>query len=138
MFRPVMIDSRDAIGGQNNGTENFQSLNVKYLGPKAVCVFVSAIETGMIILLFARFVARRREKWAIQSLVYFVTFVALYVGFPLEALCYLHPQKSPSSDIFLILAPLISHFVDREQVSDGRDLRGMVANIGAGFRQLGK
>jgi hypothetical protein len=80
MFRPVMIDGRDAIRSQSNGTVNFQSLDVKFLGPKALSVFISAIETGMIIVLFARFFVRRRERLAIQLLVYFVTFVALYVA----------------------------------------------------------
>jgi hypothetical protein len=75
MFRQVMLDSR------GDGTANFQSSNKKFLGPKAVCLFISAIETGMIILLFARFFVRKRERWAIWSLVYFVTFVALYVAF---------------------------------------------------------
>ena len=80
MFNPVTIDSRDAIRSQTNGTVNFQSLNVKYLGPKALSMFISAIETGMIIVLFARFLARKKERLAIQSLVYFVTFIALYVA----------------------------------------------------------
>ena len=31
-----------------------------------------------------------------------------------------------------------SHFIDWEQVSNGSDLRVMVANIGAGLWQLGK
>ena len=81
MFRPVMIDSRDSITSQGNGTLNFQSLNVQYLGPKALSVFICSIETGVIILLFARFFARKRERLAIQLLVYFVTFLALYVAF---------------------------------------------------------
>ncbi|KAI0269530.1 hypothetical protein BGY98DRAFT_300793 [Russula aff. rugulosa BPL654] len=78
MFRPVMIDSRDSITSQGNGTLNFQSLNVQYLGPKALSVFICSIETGVIILLFARFFARKRERLAIQLLVYFVTFLALF------------------------------------------------------------
>ena len=81
MFRPVTIDSRDAISGQGNGTENFQSLNVKFLGPKALSLFISAMETGIIIVLFARFFVRRKERLAIQVLVYFVTFMSLYVAF---------------------------------------------------------
>ncbi|KAI0269531.1 hypothetical protein BGY98DRAFT_300882 [Russula aff. rugulosa BPL654] len=72
MFRPVTVDSRD------DGTVNFQSLNKRFLGPKAVCVFISAIETGIIIVLFARFFVRKRERLAIQLLVYFVTFMALF------------------------------------------------------------
>ena len=81
MFRPVTIDSRDAIRGQADDTMNFQSLGVGYLGPKAISMFISAIETGMIIVLFARFFVRRRERLAIQLLVYFVTFAAMYVAF---------------------------------------------------------
>jgi hypothetical protein len=81
MFRPVTIDGSDAIRSQTNGTVNFQSLNVEYLGAKALSVFISAIETGMIIVLFARFLVRRRERLAIQILVYFVTFMALYVAY---------------------------------------------------------
>ena len=60
---------------------NFQSLGVGYLGPKAISMFISAIETGMIIVLFARFFVRRRERLTIQLLVYFVTFAAMYVAF---------------------------------------------------------
>ena len=79
MFRPVTIDSRDAISGQANGTTNIPSLGVEFLGPNALSVFISAIETGVVIVLFARFFFRKRERLAIQLLVYFVTFVALYV-----------------------------------------------------------
>jgi len=45
-----------------------------------VSVFISAMEAGMIIVLFARFFVRR-ERLAIQLLVYFVTFLSLYVPF---------------------------------------------------------
>jgi hypothetical protein len=81
MFRPVTIDSRDVISSQTNGTVNVPSLGVEFLGPNALSVFISAIETGMIIVLFARFLVRRRERLAIRLLVYFVTFAALYVAF---------------------------------------------------------
>jgi hypothetical protein len=50
------------------------------LGTNAACLFVSAIETGIVIVFFSRFFARKEERTAIQLLVYFVTFVALYVG----------------------------------------------------------
>jgi hypothetical protein len=133
MFRPVTIDSRDAIRSQANGTLNFQALGVGFLGPKALSMFISAIETGMIIVLFARFFARRREGLVIQFLVYFVTFVALYVAFYIANLY---------SDNFLINSLTYPHFnislIDREQVSNGNDIRVMVANIGAGLRQLGE
>jgi hypothetical protein len=81
MFRPVTIDSRGAVGSQVNGTVNVPSLGIRFLGPNALSVFLSALETGVIIVLFARFFTRRRERLAIQLLVYFVTFVALCVAF---------------------------------------------------------
>ncbi len=77
MFRPITIDSRDAISSQSNGTVNVPSLGVEFLGPNALSVFISAIETGIIIVLFARFLYRRSDRLAIQLLVYFVTFAAL-------------------------------------------------------------
>jgi uncharacterized membrane protein (DUF106 family) len=80
MFRAVSIDHRDAIGSQANGTVNVPSLGIEFLGPNALSVFISAIETGVIIALFARFFVRR-ERLAIQLLVYFVTVAALYVAF---------------------------------------------------------
>ncbi len=136
MFRPVTIDSRGAISSQANGTVNVPSLGIEFLGPNALSVFISAIETGIIIVLFARFFARGRERLAIQLLVYFVTFAALYVAFEHLLLVYLY------SDKFLIKLLTHPHFdislTDREQVSNGNDLRVMVANIGAGLRQLGK
>ena len=76
-----MIDSRDAILTQSNGTLNFQLLGTEFLGSRCLSMFISAIELGMIIVLFARFVVRRRERLVIQLLVYFVTLAALYVAF---------------------------------------------------------
>ncbi|KAI0274387.1 hypothetical protein BGY98DRAFT_1178479 [Russula aff. rugulosa BPL654] len=78
MFRPaVTIDSRNDIS-PDNGTVNIPSLGIEFLGPNALSVFISAIETGVIIVLFARFFARKRERLAIQLLVYFSTFIALF------------------------------------------------------------
>jgi len=81
-----MIDARDATPGRSNGPTlnlslNVESLGVKFLGPAILSVFIGGIETGMIIVLFARFFVQRRERLAIQSLVYFVTFASLYVAF---------------------------------------------------------
>jgi hypothetical protein len=79
-----MIDGRDATTSQlsqSNGTMNLQSLGMEFLGPRALSLFISAIETGVIIVLFARFFARKGERLVIQLLVYFVTFVALCVAF---------------------------------------------------------
>jgi hypothetical protein len=81
MFQPVTINSRDIISSQSNGTVNLPSLGVEFLGPNSLSVFISAIETGIIIVLFARFFVRKRERLAIQILVYFVTLVAMYVAF---------------------------------------------------------
>ena len=89
---------------------------------------------SVIIVLFARFFARKRERLAIQFLVNFVTFAALYVAFEHFLNIY--------SDNFLIKSLTYPHFgislIDREQVSNGNDLRVMVANIGARLWQLGK
>ncbi len=81
MFRPVTIDSRDAVSFAANSTFSFKSRGAEFLGAKALSAFIGAIETGIIIVLFARFFMRRGERLAIQLLVYFVTFVALYVAF---------------------------------------------------------
>lgn len=93
MFRSVTIDSRDAFSrldkrdSDSTGTMNFQAIQVEFLGSRALSLFISAIETGMIIVLLARFVVRRRERLAIRLLVYFATFLALYVVFELLLLC---------------------------------------------------
>ena len=81
-----MIDDRDTTPSRSNGAPlnlafNVESLGVKFLGPPFLSVFIGAIETGMIIVLFARFFVQRRERLAIQFLVYFVTFASLYVAF---------------------------------------------------------
>lgn len=85
MFRPVTINGRDAVSGQANSTVNIPSLGIEFLGANALSLFISAIETGVIIVLFARFFVRKKEILAIQILVYFVTFAALYVA-PFEHL----------------------------------------------------
>ena len=56
---------------------NIEADAVAFLGSNALNVFISAIETGIIIVLFARFFARKKERMAIRLLVYFVTSVAL-------------------------------------------------------------
>ena len=81
-----MIDARDATPSRSNGAPfhlayNVESLGAKFLGPALLSVFIGGIETGMIIVLFARFFVQRRERLAIQFLVYFVTFASLYVAF---------------------------------------------------------
>ena len=56
-------------------------LGVAFLGPHALATFISAIEMGIIIACFARFLARSEEKTRIKVLVYFLTFVAMCVEF---------------------------------------------------------
>ena len=60
---------------------NIEADAVAFLGSNALCVFVSAIETGIIMVFLARFIARKKDRTAIQLLVYFASFVALYVPF---------------------------------------------------------
>ena len=60
---------------------NIENQAQEFLGSNALCVFISAIETGIVLVFFARFVARKKERTAIQLLVYFVTSVALCVTF---------------------------------------------------------
>lgn len=126
MFRPVVtIDSRDAISNTTDGAVNIPSLAVEFLGQNALSVLFCAIETGAIIVLVARFFARKRERWAIQLLVYFVTLVAMYV--------WLFEHYLP----LRIYSP--SHTIGWEKkVSNGGDLCVHVASIGARVRQLGK
>jgi hypothetical protein len=57
-------------------------LGVAFLGPHALTMFIGAIEMGIIIACFARFLARsEEEKTRIKVLVYFLTFVAMCVEF---------------------------------------------------------
>ncbi|KAH9984461.1 hypothetical protein BJV77DRAFT_182305 [Russula vinacea] len=57
---------------------NIEADAVAFLGSNALCVFVSAIETGIIIVFLARFIARKKDRTAIQLLVYFASFVAFF------------------------------------------------------------
>ena len=58
------------------------ALGVAFLGPHALATFISAIEMGVIIACFARFLARsEKEKTRIKVLVYFLTCVAMCVRF---------------------------------------------------------
>ena len=60
-------------------------LGVAFLGPQALATFISAIEMGIIIACFARFLARsEKEKMRIKVLVYFLTCVAVCVMFSLS------------------------------------------------------
>jgi hypothetical protein len=69
--------------GQDEATTipEIEVLGVAFLGPHALATFISAIEMGIIIACFARFLARSdEEKTRIKVLVYFLTFVAMCVN----------------------------------------------------------
>ena len=56
-----------------------KSLGSHFLASYGLCFFFSAVETGVILVLFSRFLARRAfaESTTIKLLVYFVTFFSL-------------------------------------------------------------
>ena len=58
---------------------NTKSLGSNFLASYSLCLFISALETGIIVVLFSRFLARRAfaESHPIKYLVYFVTFIAM-------------------------------------------------------------
>ncbi|KAH9057555.1 hypothetical protein EDB87DRAFT_1022840 [Lactarius vividus] len=55
-------------------------LGYDFLAPYSLCLFISALEMGVIVVCFARFIAHRAEAESspIKLLVYFVTFVSLF------------------------------------------------------------
>jgi F0F1-type ATP synthase membrane subunit c/vacuolar-type H+-ATPase subunit K len=69
-----------------------EELGSAYLGPHALAMFVSAIEMGIIVSCFARFLARsERERTRIKVLVYFLTCMAtcvMFFFFTLPWRCY--------------------------------------------------
>jgi hypothetical protein len=83
MFSPVMLDIRDGVvgPGETNHTVNIPSIGTQLLGQSALSLFICAIETGMIFVLFARFFSRKSDRLAIRLLVHFVTLMSLYVAF---------------------------------------------------------
>ena len=59
-----------------------ESLGTAYLAPHAIAIFISALEMGIIVTCFMRFLVRsERERTGIRFLVYFLTCVAVYVSF---------------------------------------------------------
>ena len=58
---------------------SIESLGYDFLAPYALSLFISAIETGVIVVCFARFLARRADVEAlpIKLLVYFLTCASL-------------------------------------------------------------
>lgn len=99
---------------------NIQADALAFLGSNALSVFISAVETGIVIVFFARFVARKKERMPIRLLVYFVTFVALCVTFHFE-----DREKTLTRSHFDISLP------NWQQVSNGLDLRVLVEHVGS-------
>ena len=58
---------------------SIETLGYDFLAPYSLALFISALETGVIIVCFARFLNRRAdaESWPIKLLVYFLTFASL-------------------------------------------------------------
>jgi hypothetical protein len=58
---------------------SIETLGSDFLAPYALSLFISALETGIIIVCFARFLARRAdsESAPIKLLVYFLTCASL-------------------------------------------------------------
>ncbi|KAI9462525.1 hypothetical protein F5148DRAFT_220281 [Russula earlei] len=72
-----------AVGSRDDGAApnvpQGKDLGVAFLGPNSLALFISAIEMGVIVACFARFLARsEKERMAIRLLVYFVTCVAVF------------------------------------------------------------
>jgi len=67
-----------------------ESLGTAYLAPHAIAIFISALEMGIIVTCFTRFLVRsEKERTGIRFLVYFLTCVAVYVSFFLLCLAVL-------------------------------------------------
>jgi hypothetical protein len=118
-----------------------QQQDVSFLGPHAIAIFVSAIEMGVIIACFMRFVGRSdKEKTRIKALIYFLTFVAVCVRFFI--LFSFLDTLTPSN--FLSHLRRVHHLPSRpwartdEQAADGGYVRDMVEDLGGGLWQLGK
>ena len=57
-----------------------KELGIAFLAPSALVALISAVEMGIVIAFFVRFLARsKRERSYIKFLVYFLTVVATYV-----------------------------------------------------------
>jgi hypothetical protein len=75
-----MVGTRDAGSPKLPAIE---LLGAAFLGPYALTAFIGALEMGIVVTCFMRFLARsEKERMPIKLLVYFVTFVAACVGFP--------------------------------------------------------
>jgi len=73
------LGSRD--NEKNPTIPQVEQLGYAFLAPSALTVLISAIEMGIIIMCFARFLTRsEKERRAIKALVYFVSCVAVCVS----------------------------------------------------------
>jgi hypothetical protein len=76
-----MRASLGSRGGDNPSmVPQVEQLGYAFLAPSALTALISAIELGIIIVCFTRFLVRLdKERWGIKALVYFVTCVAVCV-----------------------------------------------------------
>jgi hypothetical protein len=78
MSMQIMVGTRDAGGPK---LPEIELLGAAFLGPYALSAFIGALEMGIVITCFMRFLARsEKERMPIKLLVYFVTFVAACVA----------------------------------------------------------
>ncbi|KAI0291428.1 hypothetical protein BC826DRAFT_1022896 [Russula brevipes] len=123
----IMVGTRDA-GGPT--LPEIELLGAAFLGPYALGAFIGALEMGVVITCFMRFLARsEKERMPIKLLVYFVTFVAaLQTGTTFAAWWKISvqdfgnwsaaavpgwPQKIHSSLTTLLAAPIQSFLIWR-------------------------
>jgi len=122
-----MVGTRDAGGPK---LPQIELLGAAFLGPYALATFIGALEMGVVITCFMRFLARsEKERMPIKLLVYFVTFVAaLQTGTTFAAWWKISvqdfgnwsgaavpgwPQKIHSSLTTLLAAPIQSFLIWR-------------------------
>ncbi|KAI0255276.1 hypothetical protein BJV78DRAFT_755619 [Lactifluus subvellereus] len=70
------VETRNS-GSSAPALPDTEGLGIAFLGPNALAALISAVEMGIVIAFFVRFLARsERERSSIKFLVYFLTFVA--------------------------------------------------------------
>jgi hypothetical protein len=79
VIRAIFVDSPDSRNSAPN-LPSIEELGVAFLGPTALATLISAVEMGIVIACFMRFLARSdKEPLHIKLLVFFLTFVSLCV-----------------------------------------------------------
>ena len=76
----MSIDIRFGTWAANDAVlPSIEELGCNFLAPYALTLFISALETGVIVVCFTRFLARRAdtENTPIKLLVYFLTCASL-------------------------------------------------------------